>query len=54
MTYSFQYHLERTRENFRCWQKSDFATYGRPQAQTTAQQGRLGDLHDPVQAQGLA
>ena len=49
----FQFHPECTRENFKRWQLSDFAAYGRPGAQTQEQQDELGHLYDPIQAKWL-
>ena len=52
-TYSFQFHPECTRENFKRWQVSDIAAYGQPGAQTQAQQDNLGARFDAIQADWL-
>ena len=52
-TYGFQFHPECTRENFKRWQVSDFATYGQPGAQTQAEQDELSDRYDRIQADWL-
>ena len=49
-TYAFQFHPEVTIEGFRRWQASPWAYYGRPGAQSRAEQDRLMLLHDATQA----
>jgi GMP synthase (glutamine-hydrolysing) len=49
-TYAFQFHPEVTIEGFRRWQASPWAYYGRPGAQSPAEQDRLMLLHDAAQA----
>jgi len=48
-TYGFQFHAEVTPEGFRRWQKAPWAMYGKPGAQTAAEQDRLMALHDRAQ-----
>jgi len=52
-TYGFQFHPECTRENFKRWQVSNVAAYGQPGAQTQAEQDKLGDRYDAIQANWL-
>lgn len=49
-TYAIQFHPECTIEGFRRWQASPWAAYGRPGAQTRAEQDRLMSAHDATQA----
>ena len=49
-TYAFQFHPEVTIEGFRRWQASPWAYFGRPGAQSRAEQDRLMLLHDAAQA----
>lgn len=49
-TYGFQFHPECTIEGFRRWQASPWAAYGKPGAQTKAEQDRLMAEHDAAQA----
>ncbi len=48
-TFGFQFHPEVTLEGFRRWQEADWASYGKPGAQTKAQQDVLAPEHDPAQ-----
>ena len=48
-TYGFQFHAEVTRAGFRRWQDQPNAAFGKPGAQTRAQQDALGDAHDDAQ-----
>ena len=52
-TYGFQFHPECTPDNFKRWQISDFAAYGRLGAQTKEQQDQLGARYDSIQANWL-
>jgi GMP synthase (glutamine-hydrolysing) len=45
-TFAFQFHAEQTPAGFRRWQMRDGAAYGRPGAQTRAQQDALMAEHD--------
>lgn len=47
--YAFQFHPEVTQAGFRRWQAADWAPWGRPGAQTRAEQDRLMALHDARQ-----
>ena len=47
-TYGFQFHPEVTRDVFRRWQDADWAHYGKPGAQTRAEQDKLAARHDPA------
>ncbi|CAA9551456.1 MAG: hypothetical protein AVDCRST_MAG79-2735 [uncultured Thermoleophilia bacterium] len=49
-TFALQFHAEVTTEGFRRWQERPGAPYGRPGAQTRAEQDRLMDEHDARQA----
>ena len=49
-TYGVQFHPEVTIEGFRRWQASDWAAYGKPGAQTRAEQDVLMLEHDAAQA----
>lgn len=49
-TFAFQFHPETTIEGFRRWQASPWAYFGKPGAQTRAEQDRLMALHDAAQA----
>jgi GMP synthase (glutamine-hydrolysing) len=49
-TYGFQFHPEVTIEGFRRWQANDWAAFGKPGAQTRAEQDRLMLDHDARQA----
>lgn len=48
-TFGFQFHAEVTKTGFREWQNRDWASYGKPGAQTREQQDRLMELHDDTQ-----
>ena len=48
-TFGFQFHPEVTRTGFRRWQNRDWAAFGKPGAQTRAQQNRLAERHDQTQ-----
>ena len=48
-TFGFQFHAEVTREGFRRWQDQDRHSYGKPGAQTRAQQDALAEVHDAAQ-----
>lgn len=48
-TFAFQFHAEVTRSAFRRWQNSDWAHFGKPGAQSRAEQGALGKKHDRSQ-----
>ena len=48
--YALQSHAECTIEGFRRWQQAPWAAYGKPGAQTRAEQDRLMTLHDARQA----
>lgn len=48
--YGLQFHPEVTMEGFRRWQKADFGMYGKPGAQTEAEQNGLMLRHDGEQA----
>ncbi len=48
-TFAFQFHAEVTVAGFRRWQQSDWASYGKPGAQTQAEQDELARRHDPAQ-----
>ena len=50
-TFGFQFHAEVTPAGFRRWQQSDWAYYGKPGAQTRAQQDAAMARHDPAQHQ---
>ena len=50
-TYGFQFHPECTIEGFRRWQSTPWAAYGKPGAQTKAEQDRLMAEHDAAQAE---
>lgn len=50
-TYGVQFHPECTIEGFRRWQATPWAAYGKPGAQTKAEQDRLMAEHDAVQAE---
>ncbi len=50
-TFGFQFHPECTIEGFRRWQASDWAAYGKPGAQTRAEQDALMMAHDARQAE---
>ena len=47
--FGFQFHAEATPDVFRRWQISDWAHYGKPGAQTRAEQDALMRLHDQAQ-----
>lgn len=49
-TYALQFHPECTIEGFRRWQNAPWANYGKPGAQTRAEQDRLMAEHDAAQA----
>jgi GMP synthase (glutamine-hydrolysing) len=49
-TYGVQFHPECTIEGFRRWQATPWAAYGKPGAQTKAEQDRLMAEHDAAQA----
>lgn len=49
-TFAFQFHPEVTIEGFRRWQASPWAYFGKPGAQSRAEQDRLMVLHDAAQA----
>lgn len=49
-TYAFQFHPEVTVEGFRRWQAAPWAYYGKPGAQTRAEQDSLMHRHDAAQA----
>jgi GMP synthase (glutamine-hydrolysing) len=49
-TYGFQFHAETTMPGFRRWQDRDWAPYGKPGAQTRAEQEALMHAHDARQA----
>lgn len=49
--YGVQFHPECTIEIFRRWQNSDWAPYGKPGAQTRAEQDRLMAEHDAAQSE---
>lgn len=49
-TYGLQFHPECTIEGFRRWQSRPWAAYGKPGAQTKAEQDRLMAEHDSAQA----
>ena len=49
-TYGLQFHPEVTMDGFRRWQSSDWAPYGKPGAQTRAEQDALMEEHDARQA----
>ena len=49
-TYGVQFHPEVTIEGFRRWQAADWAAYGKPGAQTRAEQDVLMLEHDAAQA----
>ncbi|MEM9062469.1 MAG: glutamine amidotransferase [Pseudomonadota bacterium] len=46
--YGFQFHAEVTEPVFRRWQNGDWALFGKPGAQTRAEQDDLLPVHDPV------
>lgn len=48
-TFGFQFHAEVTPAGFRRWQRSDWAAYGKPGAQTGAQQDEAMARHDSAQ-----
>ena len=48
-TFAFQFHPEVTVAGFRRWQAADWATYGKPGAQSREQQTALAGLHDAAQ-----
>ncbi|HET6159156.1 MAG TPA: hypothetical protein VFE34_12470 [Dongiaceae bacterium] len=48
-TFGFQFHPEVTPAGFRRWQQSDWTAYGKPGAQSRAQQDEAMALHDPRQ-----
>jgi GMP synthase (glutamine-hydrolysing) len=50
-TYALQFHPECTIEGFRRWQATPWAAYGKPGAQTKAEQDRLMAEHDAAQAE---
>jgi GMP synthase (glutamine-hydrolysing) len=50
-TYAFQFHPEVTIEGFRRWQANDWAAFGKPGAQTRAEQDALMTAHDARQAE---
>jgi GMP synthase (glutamine-hydrolysing) len=50
-TFGFQFHPEVTPAGFRRWQQSDWAFYGKPGAQTRAQQDAAMARHDQRQHQ---
>lgn len=50
-TYGFQFHPECTVEGFRRWQSTPWAAYGKPGAQTRAEQDALMLEHDARQAE---
>jgi GMP synthase (glutamine-hydrolysing) len=50
-TYALQFHPEVTIEGFRRWQAAPWAFYGKPGAQTRAEQDRLMYAHDAAQAE---
>jgi GMP synthase (glutamine-hydrolysing) len=50
-TFGFQFHAEVTPAGFRRWQQSDWAFYGKPGAQTRAQQDAAMARHDAQQHQ---
>lgn len=50
-TYGVQFHPECTIEGFRRWQATPWAAYGKPGAQTKAEQDRLMAEHDAAQAE---
>ena len=52
-TYGFQFHPECTLEHFARWQVQNTSTYGRPGAQSRAEQDRLGARYDHLQATWL-
>ena len=49
-TFGFQFHAEQTIEGFRRWQHADWAAWGKPGAQTRAEQDKLMLAHDAAQA----
>jgi GMP synthase (glutamine-hydrolysing) len=49
-TYGFQFHPEVTIEGFRRWQSNSWAAFGKPGAQTRAEQDALMQAHDARQA----
>jgi GMP synthase (glutamine-hydrolysing) len=49
--YALQFHAECTIEGFRRWQAAPWAAYGKPGAQTRAEQDRLMAEHDARQAE---
>jgi GMP synthase (glutamine-hydrolysing) len=49
--YALQFHPEVTIEGFRRWQRRPWAAFGKPGAQTRAEQDRLMAEHDAAQAQ---
>lgn len=49
-TFGVQFHPECTIEGFRRWQSTPWAAYGKPGAQTKAEQDRLMAEHDAAQA----
>ena len=48
-TYGFQFHPERSPDGFKRWQKSDWAAFGKPGAQTKEQQDALMAEHSARQ-----
>ena len=49
-TFGFQFHAEATPAVFKRWQISDWTYYGKPGAQTRAEQDQLMQQHDAAQA----
>jgi GMP synthase (glutamine-hydrolysing) len=47
--FGFQFHPEVTRTGFRRWQDRDWAAFGKPGAQSRAEQDRLAGHHDQAQ-----
>lgn len=48
-TFAFQFHAEVTRAGFRRWQDKPWAAFGKPGAQTRAEQDALAAWHDGAQ-----